>query len=204
MSRPRLPLVLIALLLSAVALTSCSRKNSPTTDLPAADGLLKASAADMRQVRTVRFAIEADGTVAGLSLRTANGVLTKEGDASGKAQVQQFGTNVEVEFIVKGDKMYIKGPTGGFQELPLALASTVYDPSAILDPDRGVAKLLDTATEGRTEGRESVNGTDAYRVTAKLDPSVVNTLVPGVSGDIRGELWIGVTQPRLLRTKFAV
>jgi lipoprotein LprG len=88
--------------------------------------------------------------------------------------------------------------------LPLALASSVYDPSAILDPDRGVAKILDTATEGKTEARESVNGVDAYRVTAKLDPQAVSTVVPGVTGDVTGQLWIAAAQPRLLKTSFAV
>jgi len=204
MSRPRSTAALLGLLIVVVGLAGCTRKNTPSEQLPAADGLLKAAAADMKQVKTVKFDIDAEGTVAGLALRGADGVLVREGDAQGRAQVEQFGTLVELQFIVKGDKMYIKGPTGGYQELPLALASNVYDPSAILDPDRGVAKLLETATEGRTEAREQVNGVDAYRVTAKLDPLVVGTIVPGVTGDITGQLWIAAGQPRLLRTSFTV
>jgi lipoprotein LprG len=204
MLRPRFLLVPLSLLLLVAGLAGCTRKNEPTAQLPAADGLLKGAAADMKQVQTVHFAIVADGTVAGLALRSADGDLTRGGDARGKAQVEQFNTNVELEFIVKGETMYLKGPTGGYQQLPLTLAAAVYDPSAILDPDRGVAKILDTASNGRTEGRESVGGVDAYRVTAKLDPQAVSTVVPGVTGDITGELWIAAAQPRLLKTKFAV
>ncbi|HZN20341.1 MAG TPA: LppX_LprAFG lipoprotein [Micromonosporaceae bacterium] len=202
MSRTRPLVALLGVLL--LGLLGCTKKNDSGGDLPAADGLLKAAAEDMRTVTTVRFVIEASGTVAGLALRRAEGVLTREGDAQGKAQVEQFGTNIELEFIVKGSSMYIKGPTGGFQQVPLGLASTVYDPSAILDPDKGVANLLATATEGRTEAREAINGVDAYRVSAKLNTRAVSSLVPGVSGDITGQLWIGVDRPRLLKTTFAV
>lgn len=204
MSRPRSIAALLGLLIVVAGLVGCTRKNTPSEQLPAADSLLKAAAADMKQVKTVKFDIDAEGTVAGLALRGADGVLVREGDAQGRAQVEQFGTLVELQFIVKGDKMYIKGPTGGYQELPLALASNVYDPSAILDPDRGVAKLLETATEGKTEAREQVNGVDAYRVVAKLDPLVAGTIVPGVTGDLTGQVWIAAGQPRLLRTSFTV
>lgn len=202
MSRTRPLVALLGVLLAVLA--GCTKKNTPKGDLPAADGLLQAAAADMRAVNTVRFAIEATGTVAGLALRRAEGVLTRSGEAQGKAQVEQFGTNIELDFIVKGDKMYIKGPTGGYQQVPLSLASAVYDPSVILNPDKGVANMLATATEAKTEAREAVNGVDAYRVSAKLNSQAVSAVVPGVSGDITGQLWIGVERPRLLKTTFAV
>ncbi|HZN75218.1 MAG TPA: LppX_LprAFG lipoprotein [Micromonosporaceae bacterium] len=204
MLRPRFLVVSLSLLIAVAGIAGCTRKNEPSAQLPAADGLLKGAAADMKKINTVHFAIDAEGTIAGLALRGADGDLTRIGDAHGTAQLEQSGQVVELEFIVKGDSMYIKGPTGGFQQVPLALAASVYDPSAILDPDRGVAQILETATGGKTQSRESVNGIDAYRVTAKLDPRAVSTVVPGVTGDIDGELWIAATQPRLLKTKFAV
>jgi len=203
--RPRatvLALVLAALLAGTAA---CKGKGpGPAGDLPAGDGLLKESATAMRGVQTVNFAIEADGTVSGIALRRAGGTLTRDGKAKGSAQVEQFGTNVELQFVVVGDSIYLKGATGGYQKIPLELASSVYDPSAILDPDRGVAKLLDTATEARSEGREKVNGTDSYRVSAKLEREALSAIVPGVTEDTPGQLWIATDSKRLLKAKVGV
>lgn len=199
---------LAALLATALAglavlagLAGCSRKSGA---LPAGDSLLKESAAAMREVKTVRFGIESDGTLAGLALRRAAGQLTRDGDAKGTAQVRQFGANVELEFVVIGDTIHLKGPTGGWQKVPLALASSVYDPSAILDPERGIAKVLSTASEARTEAREEVDGVDAYRVAAKLSASDLATIVPGASGDVTGQLWVAADNKRLVRAKFAL
>jgi lipoprotein LprG len=66
----------------------------------------------------------------------------------------------------------------------------VYDPSAILNPDRGVANVLATAT-GTTEAEETVDGVATYRVKATLDGAAVAALVPGVSGDLQGTVWVG-------------
>lgn len=195
---------LVALLaLALTVLAGCSSKGKSSA-LPPGDTLLKESSAAMREVKTVRFAIEADGTVAGLALRRANGQLTRDGDAKGTAQVQQLGANIELEFVVVGDTIHLKGPTGGWQKVPLALASSVYDPSAILDPDRGIAKVLSTASEGRTEAREKVDGVDAYRVAAKLTAADLATIVPGARDGVTGQLWIAADTKRLVRAKFAL
>lgn len=200
--RPRrFVLALLVVLLGGAAGCTGGRRSA---DLPAGDALLKESAAAMRVVNTVRFAIESDGSVGGLSLRRAGGQLTRAGDAKGTAQVGQGGATLELEFVVVGDSIYIKGLTGGWQKLPLALASGVYDPSAILDPERGMAKVLSTATDARTEAREQVDGVDAYRVAAKLNPADLSTVVPGVGDGVTGQLWIAADSKRLVRARFAV
>lgn len=197
-------MALLALTLAGLAgLVACTG-NSNQTSLPAGDTLLKDSAAAMRDVKTVRFAIESDGTVAGLALRRAGGQLTREGDAKGTAQVQQFGANVELDFVVIGDTIHLKGPTGGWQKVPLALASSVYDPSAILDPERGIAKVLGTASEGRTEAREKIDGVDTYRVAAKLAAADLDTIVPGATDGVTGQLWVAADNKRLVRAKFTL
>src|SRR5688572_22956616 len=129
-----------------VALTGCTSKSKEDeagkTDpnLPAAEGLLKESGTAMGGIKTAKFLITADGTIAGVALKRAEGVLTKEGNAQGTAQVEQMGATVELTFTIVGQTMWLKGPTGDYQQLPLALAASVYDPSAILDPNRGIAK----------------------------------------------------------------
>jgi lipoprotein LprG len=203
---PRLRLTsAVALVAILAVLTACSSKKSPSaSNLPDGNALLSASADQMRALKTTKFNITADGSIAGLALRRADGVLTKEGSAQGTAQVEQFGAAVELSFVIVGDKIYLKGPTGGYTTLPLALASTIYDPSAILDPERGIAKVLSTAKNGKTEAEESVNGRDAYRVSAAIDGAVLATIVPGTKGEVPARLWIGKDPKHLLKATFTL
>jgi lipoprotein LprG len=181
---------------------ACSSEKPSRASLPAATQLLADSAAKVREVRTVRFAIETSGTVSGIPLRKAGGQLTREGNAQGTVQLDQGGTVSELQFVILNDRAYIKGATGGWQSLPASMASTVYDPAAILDPDRGLAKLIETARDPRTEAREEVGGTDTYRVAASFDPQVVGALVPGAGAGVTGQIWIGVSSKLPVRVRF--
>jgi lipoprotein LprG len=196
--------VLPVMLAAAAGCTHSKPKPGATGDLPAGDVLLKDSAAAMRDIKTAKFLITADGTIAGLSLKRAEGTLTREGSAQGSAQITQAGLDVELTFVIVGDKIYLKGPTGGYQTLPLALAATVYDPSAILDPDRGIAKVLSTATDAKTEAAESVDGKPAWRVAMKANATDLETIVPGVTGTVPAKVWLGTTDKRLLKATFTL
>ena len=101
--------------------------------------------------------------------------------------------------MVVGKTIYLKGATGGWQKLDSSVAASIYDPSAILDPDRGIAKLLTSAKDPTTEGKETVDGKDAYRVAVKLDGTTVATLVPGVGGDVTGKVWVDAQTKQLLK-----
>ncbi|MCO8273780.1 LppX_LprAFG lipoprotein [Actinoplanes sp. TRM 88003] len=201
MLRLRAALVLSAAVFSLVA---CSADKAESVTLPAGDALVKESATAMREIKTAQFLITAEGEVAGLSLRRAEGTLTKEGSAKGTAQVEQSGTPVELEFVIVGDKIYLKGPTGGFQALPLTLAATVYDPSAILDPERGIAKVLASATGATTEASEPVDGKDAWRVAATTTGEDLAGLIPGMTNSIPAKLWIAAADKRLLKATFTL
>jgi lipoprotein LprG len=205
--RPLLALLVVVPLLLA-GTTACTKKSTPgatsTGNLPAADALLKGCAAAMRDVQTAKFQITADATVAGLNLKRAEGTLTKQGNAQGTAQITEAGLDVELSFVIVGDKIYIKGPTGGYQTMPLALAASVYDPSAILDPDRGIAKVLSSATDAKTEASDSVDGKPAWRVAMTANGDDLATIVPGMSGKVPAKVWISTTDKRLLKATFTM
>jgi lipoprotein LprG len=197
--RHRALLALSVLLLAAPA--ACSKRSSGEA-LPSGTDLIRAAATALREVKTAHFTIEADGNPALVPLRRADARLTREGSAQGTVQVDQSGASVEFAFTIVGGSAYIKGPTGGYQKVPLAFAASVYDPSAILDPDRGVAHLLETATDARTEAHEKVDGVDTYRVAAKFDPKAVETLVPGAGAGVTGQLWLGVDKKLPVQARF--
>jgi lipoprotein LprG len=193
-----------------IVLTGCTSKSKEDEagkadpNLPAAEGLLKESSAAMAGIKTAKFLITADGTIAGVALKRAEGVLTKEGNAQGTAQVEQIGATVDLAFTIVGQTMYLKGPTGDYQQLPLALAASVYDPSAILDPERGIAKVLGTATGGKTEAAETVDGQEAYRVAADNSSQTLVNVVPGVTGSVPGKFWVAKDGKKLLKAAFTL
>ncbi|MEV7802327.1 LppX_LprAFG lipoprotein [Microbispora sp. NPDC088329] len=186
--RTILGLVVAGLLLT----TACSAKNEPA--LPDGPALLKRSADAMRTVKTVAFTIETKDKPA-VPVRHAEGSLTREGDAKGTLQIEVLGLQ-EIEFVLVGDKVYFKGPTGGFQTMTRQQLTALYDPSAVLT---GVPDLLSTAQDVRPQAEEKVGDAAAYRVTAALSQKVLATLVPGVQQNVTGTVWVDKATGRLLK-----
>jgi lipoprotein LprG len=201
---PRTP-VLFALLFALVAgAAGCDKKPTDTPSLPDGAALVTASADAMRQVKNAHVTVTVDGAIANLPLKKADGVVTQTGDAQGTVQLEQLGALVELGFVIVGKTIYLKGPTGTWQQVPLAMAATFYDPSAILDPARGVANVLATAKDAKTEGQESVEGRDTYRVAATFDSAALATVVPGAGAGVTGKLWLDTQDKRLRKAVFTV
>lgn len=204
---PRAPRTWAALAVTAVLLLAGCTKNAPagsTANLPDGGQLLVASAAAMKDVKSAHFTLDASGSPAGIPVHHADGSLTRDGNAKGAATLTQLGATVEVEFVIVDKKLYVKGPTGGFQEIPAALASTVYDPSAILDPDKGVSKLLGAIQNPKTEAKEQVGGQDTYRVAVTPAPGSLDSLVPGVGDKVTGKLWLAADTKRVVKGEFTI
>src|SRR4029450_1482287 len=106
---------------------------------------------------------------------------------------------IQLDFVLLGGDAYLKFPTGGWQKSAGGTAAFPYDPSAILDPDRGVAKLLSTATNAKTEGSETIDGPATYRVAVTFDNTAASVLVPGVPPGVTGKVWIDKQSKHLLK-----
>jgi lipoprotein LprG len=158
----------------------------------------------MGAVNSAHVTIDAEGQVGDLPLRSAEGDLTRDGDAKGSIKLAVLSALLEVEFVVVGEDYYIKGLSGGWQKQSAADVATYYDPSAILDPDRGIAKILSSATDPKTEAADSANGVDTYRVAVKLDNVEVAAVVPGVPPGVTGTLWFERTSKRLVKAVLKV
>jgi lipoprotein LprG len=160
---------------------------------------MAAAADEMAQVETVAMLLETDTDLGGLPVREVDGVVTQAGDAQGTAQVEQFGQQVELQFVVVDDTFHYQ-LIGGWQQVPLTDAAEFYDPSAILDPQRGISNLLRTATDPQIERRDG----DTYEVTATFDAGALGVVLPGAAQATRGTVWIGVDRPLLHRAQFPV
>jgi len=192
-----------AFLAVAVLLGGCSSTTATptaTAATPTATDLLASSATAMKAVSSAGFTLTVDGQLPAVTVQTAKGSLTSAGDAQGTATIVQFGQLVEVEFVLVGGDLYLKGPTGGFTKVPAALAGSVYDPSAILNPDKGVAKVLSSVQNPTIIGTEG----EAWQVSGTVPAAVAGGLVPGISTDVSAVFTIQMTGSQLIAATFTL
>ncbi|WP_459799193.1 LppX_LprAFG lipoprotein [Herbidospora sp. RD11066] len=177
-------------ILCLAALVAFVTACSSTTEggLPAAPDVLKKSATAMSAVKTVAFSLTTEGNPP-IPVKTAEGDLTREGDAKGKLQIM-IGALQELEFVLAGDSVYIKGPTGGFQKsMSREQLAALYDPSAVVT---AVPTLLSSATGSKIEEQG-----ESYKVSVTLPGDPLKKIVPGVTGDQPGTLLIDKATSRV-------
>ena len=177
-----------ALLVTFTA-AACGSDDAPSEPLPDASTLIQDAAAATRDIESTHFTIEVNGTIPGLAVHSLDGDLTRSGRPRAPA-LEQAGQLVEVSFVLVDDTLYLKGLTGGYQKIPAALSSSIYDPSAVLDPERGVAKLLTSLRDPRTEGTDELDGVATYMVSGDLAEDVLAGVVPGVNTGAEVTFWL--------------
>lgn len=195
------PFATLIMSLVFALVTACSGSGQTAT-LPQGATVLADAAKAMRDVNTTRFALDVTGETAGVQLRSAEGQLTRDGSAKGTAKVDEGRQLLELQFTVVGQDLYLRPPTGPIQKLPLSFAGQVYDPSAILNPDRGIAAALASGRDVTTEDREQVDGVDTYRLKATFPAQPLGALVPGLAVDKPSEIWVAVQGSRLIKAQF--
>ncbi|WP_433478194.1 LppX_LprAFG lipoprotein [Spirillospora sp. CA-142024] len=194
--------VLGPVLLALVFAGACGGGGSgKKADFDAAQTLRQAAQA-MGGLKSAAFTLKSDGRTPVL-VKSGDMKLLRGGDAQGTLTIEQQGQNVEMKVVAVGDSIYLDAGTGGWRKLPKALAARVYDPSAVLDPQRGIAKLLTSARSPRPEAVEKVDGKDTYRVAAKLPKEQVAGLIPGINDDMDGQVWVNRADHRLVKVRGA-
>ncbi|MFI6786119.1 LppX_LprAFG lipoprotein [Nonomuraea sp. NPDC050383] len=188
MPRKLLLVVLVALM------SACSSGGG--AELPAGPDLMKKASEAMKTVTSATFSIATEGKPK-VPLKKADGRLTSAGDADGTLTLEVLGSLQEITFALVGDTVHFKGPTGGFQRLTRKELAQIYDPSLILDHDKGVPQLLATAADPRVEAEED----GAYRVATTFSGQVLGTMVPGVTQGVNGTVWVDKATSRLRKVE---
>ncbi|MEU5156495.1 LppX_LprAFG lipoprotein [Glycomyces sp. NPDC021274] len=193
-----IPLVVTAGL-ALVAAAACSGGG----DLPPADEMMPDAAAAMREVETVRFDLAVDGDVPGLEIKAADGAVTADGSAQGTGILMAFGMDIEAEYVIIGEDAWVKGPTGGFQQIPVGDDMLPYDPTLLLDPDSGVATLLESVDSAEPEDTENLDGVDTYRYAVEFDPAAFATLIPAEGDWHKATVWFDQETARVVKAEFS-
>ncbi len=103
--------------------------------------------------------------------------------------------------MLVGGELYLKGATGGFAKVPAALAGSIYDPSAILNPDtrrRGSAVL-----RRRTRPSPAPTAMPGWSV-GTVPAAVAAGLVPGITSDVAAVLTIAMAGSQLTAAQLTV
>src|SRR3954447_3889249 len=111
---------------------------------------------------------------------------------------------IQLDFVVLGKTVDFKGLTGGWQQEPLAKVAGIYDPSAVLDPNRGLVQLLLTARDAKTDATEKIAGQSCYKVHATLSKAAVSRLAPGITTDPPADIWVSTAGHRVLKASLEV
>ncbi|GAA3695956.1 hypothetical protein GCM10022224_072040 [Nonomuraea antimicrobica] len=182
------------LIVVVLALASACSSSGAGGELPAGPDLMAKAAEAMKAVKSARFSITTEGKP-NVPVKKADGRLTSGGDADGTITIEALGNLLEVTFAVVGDTVHFKGATGGFQKMTREQLAQIYDPSVILEPTKGIAQLLASATDPKVEGVES----GAYRVATTFPGNVVGQIIPGVTQGVSGRIWLDQATGRLTK-----
>lgn len=188
--------ILAAVLTLTLSVAACSDdQQEADPNLPKGPDLLREAAAATDDITSAHFTLKVNGTVPGLAVQSAEGDLAKDagkggGGAKGQVRMTLLGRLIEGEFVLIDDKIHIKGPTGDFQELDASLVTGVYDPAAILDPDRGIAHVLTSVQDPKTVATEDVDGVSAYKIVGRVSKDVIAALIPGIESDVDATVWV--------------
>ena len=188
-------LAIFAVLFTAIALVAgCSSKSQDSSNpLPDAATLLKQSSETTKSQPSVHLKLTVQGEIKELSIESIEGGLTNTPavGAQGTANIVFLGQRLEgVDFSVVDGTLYAALTKGSYQDLGPAV--DIYDVSAILNPDTGLANVLANFSGPKADGRETLNGVDTVRVTGTVSGEAVTKIAPQIpaTGPIPGTAWI--------------
>jgi lipoprotein LprG len=188
-------IAIFAALFAAIALIAgCSKSSdNASKELPDAATLLQQSSETTKSQTSVHMNLTVQGEIKELPIESLEGDLTNTPAvaAQGKANLNFLGQRLEgVDFVVADGNLFGALTAGSYQDFGPAV--DIYDVSAILNPDTGLANVLANFSDPKADGRETVNGVDTVRVTGNVSADAVNKIAPqiGATGPVPGTAWI--------------
>lgn len=179
-TRHRLLAVLASLTLVTAVIAGCSFSSSNSGGpLPDGQGLVKQSTDSTKNLKSAHLVLTVAGKIPGLPVRNLTGDLTTSPStaAQGNAQITYLGQDISADFVVVGGDLYTNALNPGDKTMTdVGPASQVYDPSAILSPDTGLANVLANFTDAKAEGRDQISGQSAVRISGNVSADAVNKI----------------------------
>lgn len=202
MSTIRRMLAVLTVLLAAAVFTAftpgCSKKADEP--LPEAAGLVQQSVAATKALKSAHLEIAVNGKVEGLPVKTLSADLTNVPATAvkGSAKITMGGSDLDAELIVLDGTLYAALTPNNW--LDMGPAVEVYDPSVILNPSTGLANMLSSLSEAKSESFETIGGVPAVKISGKVTADAVNKLIPQLkaTGPLPATVWVEKKAPNQL------
>ncbi len=154
--------------------------------------MLKESNATTRALKSIHLELKVDGEIKDFPIKTLSGDLTQAPAvaAQGNTKLTFQGSDVDAKFVVMDSSLYVA--LSGDSFIDMGPAADVYDISAILSPDKGLANVLANFSDPKSESTETINGVETVKVTGQVSAAAVNAIAPPIAatGPIPGTAWI--------------
>ncbi len=190
---------------TALALAACGG-GEPATPTPAGLSpreVLDGAAEAMAQVASFSYSLDNQGgetpLPAGLSMKSARGVMVKPDKMTAEIKASFSGFFVEVKVISLGQRTFMTNPiTGSWQTFESGLS-----PVSFFDPAKGVGLILQSLTEASLGEPGVAGGEPAYRVVGRLPAEAVQFMSGSFAEGsvLRAELLIGQDDLLLRRVR---
>jgi lipoprotein LprG len=189
-------LAIFAPLLAVVALVSAC--TGPSVDssqqLPDPATLLKEANQTTSAQTSAHLQLSVTGQIPGLPVQSLEADLTQTPAVAAKGTLDMTFSGQQlkgVQFVISGGNLWAALTSGGSLS-NFGPASAVYDVATILSPDAGLANVLAHFSDAKAEGRETVGGVAAVRITGNVSADAVDRICPpiGAKGPVPGTAWI--------------
>jgi len=191
---------MFAVLLAAAFLVAGCSSSKPAESLPDAPGLLQQSIQTTKALKSAHLEITVNGKIDGLPVKKLSGDLTNVPSVAvqGNSTISMGGSDVDIQLVVLQGTLYAALTPNNW--LDMGPAADVYDPSVILNPDTGLANMLASFTDPKSEASETINGVSTVRVAGKVSAEAVNKLIPQLkaTGPVSATAWIQKDDPHQL------
>lgn len=151
--------------------------SSPGPSNVDAANVVKQAADAMRQVTGMHLNVEVLGNVPNLSLTKLDGDVSKNPQtATGNATLSVGSKPVDSKFVFVDGHLYSDVADPGGKYTDYGDGVSIYDVGTLLDPDKGVAKILTNLKNPKVAGTEQVNGIATTKITGTSSSNDVATL----------------------------
>jgi lipoprotein LprG len=157
-----------------------------------ADQVIQKASAAIKDVNSFHFNLatsKVQSAPAGIFITGVDGDVAKPSKLAGDVTATYSGIPIKVKVVVDGKGQYWTDPTSGaWGPMPAEL-----DMANFFDPSKGVSDILANVKGVTSDGTESIDGTDSYRIKGSVPATALKSLSPEVTatGDLSTTLWIG-------------